>query len=81
MSMAEAPTYEGVSGTIVTYSVIYVPTPEFAGEAPYVLAVLQLSDGERVLARLPFVEDAPLAIDSTVAYDHTDQHGPVFRLT
>jgi len=79
--MVEAPTYEGVSGTIVTYSVIYVPTPEFAGEAPYVLAVLQLSDGARLLARLPFAEDVPLEIGASVAYDHTDQHGPVFRLT
>jgi len=79
--MVEAPTYEGVSGTIVTYSVIYVPTPEFAGEAPYVLAVLQLSDGERLLARLPFAEDAQPSIGANVAYDHTDQHGPVFRLT
>jgi len=79
--MVEAPTYEGVSGTIVTYSVIYVPTPEFAGEAPYVLAVLQLSDGARLLARLPFAGDVPLEIGASVAYDHTDQHGPVFRLT
>jgi uncharacterized OB-fold protein len=78
--MVEAPTYQGVNGTIVTYSVIYVPTPEFAGEAPYVLAVLQLSDGERLLARLPFAEDAALEIGATVAYDHTDKHGPVFRL-
>lgn len=80
MSMVEAPTYEGISGTIVTYSVIYVPTPEFAGEAPYVLSILQLSNDERLLARLPFVEDAPIEIGASVAYDHTDQHGPVFRL-
>lgn len=78
--MVEAQTYEGVSGTIVTYSVIYVPTPEFAGEAPYVLAVLDLANGDRLLARLPFAEDAPLEIGATVAFDHTDQHGPVFRL-
>jgi uncharacterized OB-fold protein len=78
--MVEAATYEGTSGTIVSYTIIYVPTPEFAGEAPYGLAVLDLSDGERLLARLPASDDDNLAIGAHVVYDHSDAHGPVFRL-
>ena len=78
--MVETATYEGTSGTIVSYTIIYVPTPEFAGEAPYGLAVLTLSDGERLLARLPASDDDNLAIGAGVVYDHSDEHGPVFRL-
>ena len=78
--MVEAATYEGTSGTIVTYSVIFVPTPEFSGEAPYGLVVLELSGGERLLARTSASDNDNLAIGAHVVYDHTDAHGPVFRL-
>jgi uncharacterized OB-fold protein len=78
--VVEASTYEGTSGTIVSFTVIYVPTPEFAGEAPYGLLVLDMSDGERLLARSPASDNENLAIGASVVFDHSDMHGPVFRL-
>lgn len=78
--MAEAATLAGTTGKIVSYSVIYVPTPEFAGEAPYGLAVVETADGERLLARLPASDNDNLAVGASVAYDHSDDHGAVFRV-
>lgn len=78
--MAEAGTFAGTTGKIISYSVIYVPTPEFAGEAPYGLAVVETPAGERLLARLPAADDDKLAVGVSVVYDHTDEHGPVFRV-
>ena len=78
--MAEAQTYAGTVGKIVSYTVIYVPTPEFAGEAPYGLAVIETADGERLLARLPADDKDKLAVGANVVYDHSDAHGAVFRV-
>lgn len=79
--MSEARTYADAVGKIISYSVIYVPTPEFAGEAPYGLAVIETSDGERILARLPASDKDKLAVGASVAYDHSDEHGAVFRVS
>ncbi len=78
--MAEAQTFADTVGTIVSYTIINVPTPEFAGEAPYGLAVIQTGDGERLLGRLPAEDNDKLSVGANVVYDHTDQHGPVFRV-
>jgi len=78
--MAEAQTFADAVGKIVSYSVIYVPTPEFAGEAPYGLAVIETADGERLLARLPADDKDKLAVGAAVTYDHEDEHGAVFRV-
>ncbi|MCC6943862.1 MAG: OB-fold domain-containing protein, partial [Thermomicrobiales bacterium] len=53
--MADAATFAGVQGRIISYTIIYIATPEFAGEAPYGLAVIETVDGERALARIPGV--------------------------
>jgi uncharacterized OB-fold protein len=79
--MAEAQTFADAVGKIISYSVIYVPTPEFAGEAPYGLAVIETGDGERLLARLPAEDKDRLAVGAPVAFDHSDEHGPVFRVS
>lgn len=78
--MSEVQTFADAAATIVSYSVIYVPTPEFAGEAPYGLAVIETLDGERLLARLPASDADKLAIGAAVIFDHTDEHGAVFRV-
>ena len=78
--MAEAQTFADVTGKIISYTVIYVPTPEFAGEAPYGLAVIETSDGERLLARLPASDKEKLSIGASVVYDHGDDHGAVFTV-
>lgn len=79
--MAEARTFADAVGTIISYSVIYVPTPEFAGEAPYGLAVIETSDGERLLSRLPASEIDKLAVGASVVYDRSDKHGPLFKVS
>ncbi|HET9014799.1 MAG TPA: OB-fold domain-containing protein [Thermomicrobiaceae bacterium] len=66
-------------GTVLTYTVIYVPTPEFAGEAPYGLAVVETADGTRELLRVGGVDDHSLRIGGAVVYDHDDAHGAVYR--
>lgn len=78
--MAQTESLAGTTGRIITYTVIHIPTPEFAGEAPYGLAIIETQDGERMLARIPEIEGAQLAIGGTVVYDRDDERGPVFRL-
>jgi uncharacterized OB-fold protein len=69
-----------VSGTIVSFTVIRVPTPEFAQEAPYGLAVVHGDAGERLLVRVVGPDIEQLSIGATVVYDHSDEHGAVYRL-
>lgn len=79
--MAQAGTAAGTTGRIVSYTVIYVPTPEFAHQAPYALAIIETPDGNRLLARIADAVDSDgLRIGAAVAHDHDDERGPVFRL-
>lgn len=78
--MTETGTLAGTTGRIVSYTVIYVPTPEFAGEAPYGLAVVETAGGERLLVRIPGASAQDLRVGASVVYDHDDQHGAVFQL-
>lgn len=78
--MAETGSLAGTTGRIVSYTVIYVPTPEFAGEAPYGLAVIETTEGERLLARIAYATADALSVGAPVAFDHSDEHGAVFRL-
>ncbi|MFQ5873772.1 MAG: Zn-ribbon domain-containing OB-fold protein, partial [Dehalococcoidia bacterium] len=38
------------SGTLYSYTVIYVPPPEWKGKVPYVLGSVQLPEGPRVVS-------------------------------
>jgi len=78
--MSGADTLAGTTGTIITYTVIRIPTPTFADQAPYGLAVVQSDAGERLLVRIPGDGADGLAIGGRVAYDRDDEHGPVFKL-
>jgi uncharacterized OB-fold protein len=71
---------EGTTGKIVSFTVINVATPEFADQAPYGLAIIQIDGGSRVLARIKDGTADSMSMDAPVEYDHTDDHGPVFRL-
>jgi uncharacterized OB-fold protein len=71
---------EGTTGRIVTFTVINIATPEFAAQAPYGLAIIELSTGERMLARIKDGSTETMRIGATVVYDHGDEHGPVFRV-
>lgn len=70
---------EGTTGTIVSFTVINVAAPEFADQAPYGLAIIQVENG-RILARIKDGTAETMTMDAPVEYDHTDDHGPVFRL-
>lgn len=78
MSTATQPAAK--AGTVVTYTIIYVPIPEFAGTAPYGLAVIETDDNERGLVRVEADADSGLAVGARVVYDHDDDHGSVYRL-
>ena len=78
--MVESSAPTEMTGTVITYTVIYVPTPEFAGEAPYGLAVITTAAGERQMVRVLGVTEHPLEIGGSVAYDHEDAHGAVYRV-
>lgn len=79
--MVQTGSLAGTTGRIVSYTIIYVPTPEFAGESPYGLAVIEAQDGTRLLARIKDATTSNLAVGAPVAYDHDDEHGAVFRVT
>lgn len=70
---------EGTTGTIVSFTVINVAAPEFADQAPYGLAIIQVNGG-RILARIKDGTAESMTMDAPVEYDHRDEHGPVFRL-
>ncbi|MCM8747974.1 OB-fold domain-containing protein [Thermomicrobiaceae bacterium CFH 74404] len=78
--MATVQLAPGTPGTVVSYTVIYVPTPEFADLAPYALAVIETSDGERLLGRVEDWQERPLAVGARVIFERADERGPVFRL-
>jgi uncharacterized OB-fold protein len=71
---------QGTNGTIVSFTVINVPTPEFAGQAPYGLAIIQINGGGRTLARIKDGSTESMSMGAAVEFDHEDDHGPVFRL-
>jgi hypothetical protein len=55
------------TGRLHTYTVVHrTPNPEFAGEAPYVLAIVQLDEGVRVSARILDVPHEELVCDMRV---------------
>lgn len=78
--MAAVQLAPGMPGTVVSYTVIYVPTPEFADLVPYALAVIETSDGERLLGRVEDWQEGPLMVGARVTFERADERGPVFRL-
>lgn len=61
------------TGRIHTYSVLHkTPNPEFAGDLPYVLGIVELDEGVRVSANLVGIEDDALACDLPVRVTFVD---------
>ncbi len=54
------------SGRILTYTVIYVAPPQLALLAPYVSAIVELSEGVRLPGMVKFVEPAKVKIGMKV---------------
>lgn len=39
-------------GTVYTETLVYSPTPQFANEVPYQLAIIELAEGRRLTGRI-----------------------------
>lgn len=53
-------------GTIFTYTVIEVPPSQFKDEAPYVVAIVELSDGTKVMCQVADCDPEKLEIGQKV---------------
>lgn len=40
------------SGVVYTETLVYSPTPQFAGDVPYQLAIIELQSGRRLTGRI-----------------------------
>ncbi|HLG68861.1 MAG TPA: OB-fold domain-containing protein [Chloroflexota bacterium] len=76
---AEPMTFAG-SGTVLTYSIVYVPTTRFKDKAPYALAIVELAEGARLMAIVDGGTAENLAVDAQVRYTHRDEYGYHFAL-
>lgn len=53
-------------GKILTYSVIHVPPKEFAGQSPYLIAIIELDDGVRLTTQIVDTNPDEVAIGEPV---------------
>jgi len=53
-------------GKILTYSVIHVPPKEFAGNTPYIIAVVELTEGVRLTTQVADARPDEVAIGKPV---------------
>ncbi|WP_238428947.1 Zn-ribbon domain-containing OB-fold protein [Frankia nepalensis] len=60
-------------GILRTYVINHRPMPGFAGEAPYVTAIVELAEGPRLMTNLVNVEpvpaNLPVGLAVTVVFD------------
>ena len=54
------------NGTIYTYTVIEVPPSQFKDAAPYVVAIIELEDGTKVMCQMADCEPAELEVGQKV---------------
>jgi uncharacterized OB-fold protein len=67
-----------MQGTVASHTVIRVPDKAHAAMAPFVLLLVDLGGGKRVLGHFAGAE--PPAIGTRVRADPSDQQTPVFRV-
>ncbi len=65
-------------GRIYSYSEVHLG-PE-GMETPYLLALVELEGGGRVLGRLQAMKPAGTVVDEVVRFDGLSEAGPLFRL-
>lgn len=65
-------------GTLYSFSTVWVAPP--GTPTPYLLALVELEEGGRVLARLEADEKGAPAIGDGVAFAGASDAGPVFRI-
>jgi uncharacterized OB-fold protein len=71
-------TNEALSGTVQSHTVIRVPGKQHAGAGPFVLLLIELDDGRRVLGRFDRME--PPAISSRVVGSVNENETPLFSI-
>ncbi len=64
------------SGTVYTETLVYSPTPQFADDVPYQLAIVELAAGGRLTGR---VEGARAVIGDRVEFTEFRNEVPFFR--
>lgn len=64
-------------GTIFTYTVIEVPPSQFKDEAPYVVAIVELSDGTKIMCQVADCDPESLEIGQKVKLEfrRVQSHG------
>ncbi|MBV9120335.1 MAG: OB-fold domain-containing protein [Chloroflexi bacterium] len=67
-------------GRLLTYSIVHVPTTRFKSQAPYVLAIIELDEGARLMGLVDGAPAGNLAIEANVRYSHRDEFGYHFQL-
>jgi uncharacterized OB-fold protein len=64
---ALGPTTASGDGTIFSYAVVHqVFSPEFAGDVPYVVGLVELAEGPRLITRLVGFDAVPPAVGAPV---------------
>lgn len=54
------------TGKVLTWSVIHVAPPAFAQEIPFIVGILEMDDGTRMMAQLADIEPEDVKIDMPV---------------
>ena len=66
------------SGTVYTETLVYSPTPQFANDVPYQLAIIELAEGRRLTGR---IDGERAAIGDRVEFAEFRNDVPFFRKT
>ena len=69
---------KSLRGTVLSHTIIRVPGKSHAADAPFVLLLVELDDGERLLGH--FRGSTPPAIGSRVAGGGADNETPTFSI-
>ena len=72
-------TFNG-SGKIYTFTVVMVGFGKLAERAPYVLAVVELNEGLKVITIVEDIDTNDVKIDQPVKFKHMEENtGPIFQ--
>jgi len=69
----------GTSGTIYSFTTIYTAPTRFCDQVPYDIALVELTGGVKVTARVERVRGESLYIGMPVRFSRQDEHGFWFK--
>ncbi len=66
------------TGVVLTHTVIRIAPPAFAADVPYVVAVIEMDDGTRMMAQVADVEpeDVSMGMKVRLEFRKIKQYGP-----